>query len=325
MSADRGALGGDRDGADPARRRQVRGDDRGARDLRRPRRAARGIAPARFPCELHLRAGDQGLHRRSRADDHRRPAPEAVRDRQGQRRLLRAGLGLPDESGRDAGADAARRRAVARGRARAAKGRAGRPGLARRRAARHPRGRRLQPRQARRRDRRPHRRRPAALRPPRHQAARLRPARLRRRRRDAGRLRGGSGRGQDLRGARALRDRPQPRADRSRHREPRQRPLVGHGGQRQPLQDRRQRWRRCSHAALGADRRGAHGRHAADPHRPLRAAARGDAGRRRHRGRDRARRLPRADLALPRHDARAEPDRRPPGFHRRRSPRCSAY
>ena len=65
--------------------------------------------------------------------------------------------------------------------------------------------------------------------------------------------------------------------------------------------------RGAQHAALRAGRRRAHGRHAAVPHRPVRAAARGDAGRGRDRGRDRARRHPRAARALPRHRARAGP------------------
>src|SRR3954470_16043392 len=50
---------------------------------------AAGVARLWFMANFNLRARPQGLHRRPRADDHRRPAARAVRRREGQRRLLR--------------------------------------------------------------------------------------------------------------------------------------------------------------------------------------------------------------------------------------------
>ena len=47
-------------------------------------RAGSRTAAARVPRQLHLRAGAEGVHHRSRADDHDRAAPEAVRDREGE-------------------------------------------------------------------------------------------------------------------------------------------------------------------------------------------------------------------------------------------------
>ena len=50
----------------------------------------RRTAALRLPRLVHLRAGAQGLHRRSRAHDHRRPAAEAVRRGEDRRQLLPA-------------------------------------------------------------------------------------------------------------------------------------------------------------------------------------------------------------------------------------------
>ncbi len=139
-SSRRGAVGGDRRCARADRQRSLRGDDRRAGDHDRARRAAGRAVAFGIPCELHLRAGDQGLHRRAGADDHHRSGPEAVRHREGHRRLLPAAVACDRPPRRHAGHDAARRRAVARGDPRAAAARTRRPRLARGRAARHRRG-----------------------------------------------------------------------------------------------------------------------------------------------------------------------------------------
>ena len=104
-------------------------------------------------------------------------------------------------------------------------------------------------------------------------------------RRDARRLRGRPRRGEDLRGAEPLRDRREPRADRPRRREPRRR--ASRAAWSSTAASRRRRSTAAAgaqNAALRARRRGAHGRHAALPDRPVRGAARGDAGRGRDRG-----------------------------------------
>ena len=114
----------------------------------------------------------------------------------------------------------------------------------------------LRPRRPRRRDRRPHRQRPAVARRSRtlglDDYASLAAARHRG---DAGRLRRGPRRGEDLRRARPLRDRPEPGAARPRRRQPRLRPVRRHGRQRQPLEDRGERRRRRPHPALRPARR----------------------------------------------------------------------
>src|SRR5688572_22452952 len=56
-------------------------DHRRAGDHDQARGAARRVAAARLPRQLHFRAGDQRVHRRARADDHRRPIAEAVQRR----------------------------------------------------------------------------------------------------------------------------------------------------------------------------------------------------------------------------------------------------
>ena len=66
--------------------RRARPGDRRAR----PRR--RSAAP-RLPRQLHLRAGAQGLHHRSRPHHRHRPGAQAARRREGGRQLLRAALG----------------------------------------------------------------------------------------------------------------------------------------------------------------------------------------------------------------------------------------
>ena len=82
----------------------------------------------------------------------------------GERRLLRADLGPHPAPRRHGVADAARRRDLARDRARLPALRAGGPGLARRGRVRDRGGLRVRPRPARRRDRRQHRRRAAVVR-----------------------------------------------------------------------------------------------------------------------------------------------------------------
>jgi hypothetical protein len=108
------------------------------------------------------------------------------------------------------------------------------------------------------------------------------------------------GGGEDLRRARPLRDRPEPRAARPRRRQPRRRTLRRDGRQRLALEDRGERRRRRPHPARRAPGRGAHRPHPALPHRPLRRAAGGDAGRDRDRRGGRAGRLPRPARSLPR-------------------------
>ena len=57
---------------------------------------SRPLAP-RLRRKLHLRARVEGVHRRPRADDHGRAGAEAVRGREGRRKLLREDLG-PDRA-----------------------------------------------------------------------------------------------------------------------------------------------------------------------------------------------------------------------------------
>ncbi len=115
----------------------------------------------------------------------------------------------------------------------------------------------------------------------------------------AGRLRRGTRGGEDLRGPGALRDRCQPRAGGPGRRQPRCRAVQRHGRERQPLEDSRQRLRRCPVAGLRPRGGRPHGRHAAVPHRPLRGPARGDARRGGDRGGDRAGRHRRPTWLLP--------------------------
>src|SRR3954466_15058988 len=51
-----------------------------------------GVLRLGGPGELHQRARAQGVHRRPRVDDHRRPGSQAARHPEGQGRLLRAGM-----------------------------------------------------------------------------------------------------------------------------------------------------------------------------------------------------------------------------------------
>ena len=65
-----------------ARRRRLRGPHRRARARhRRWSRWSAGLLRLGFLADVHLRAGAQGLHHRPGADDHGRPAPQAVRGR----------------------------------------------------------------------------------------------------------------------------------------------------------------------------------------------------------------------------------------------------
>ena len=82
----RGAVGGDgrRDRRPPGQQPASLTMTGGAGDRHRhPGRCRGGLAAARFPGELHLRAGAEGLHRRAGADDHRRAGADAVRRREG--------------------------------------------------------------------------------------------------------------------------------------------------------------------------------------------------------------------------------------------------
>ena len=86
-----------------------------------------GLLRLGFLAELHLRAGAQGLHRRARADDHRRPGAEAVRRRQGRRATSSSSSAdLLGNLGDTSGATLLVGALLARARARAAAGRAGR-------------------------------------------------------------------------------------------------------------------------------------------------------------------------------------------------------
>ena len=58
--------------------RPLRRADHGSRGRHRSARVVAGLLPARLPRLLHLRAGPQGVHRRAGADDHRRAAAEAA-------------------------------------------------------------------------------------------------------------------------------------------------------------------------------------------------------------------------------------------------------
>ena len=294
---------------------------------RRPGPAGRAPA-AGLPGQLHLRAGAQGLHHRAGPDHHRRPAPQAVRGREGRGRLLRTGPGTsspPSATPSGAPCPSASSRwpivLVLRRVAPAVPGSlvavvlgvlAGAAVRPRRQGGRH---------------RRPHRQRAARrsacptasasrlpARPPPPPSGSCSSASPRARR------------GQDLRHA-------------SHYEIDANRELIGLGAAnigsglcsgmvvngslsktavngvgRRPL------------AALGARRRRADGHHAAVPHRALRGAPRGDARRRRHRRPHRAGRLPRPRRAVPPLHRAASAHLRPRGptrLHRRRSRRCS--
>ena len=174
--------------------------DAGAGDRDRRRRARRRPAAARLPRELHLRAGAQGVHRRPRADDHRRPGAEAVRRREGRGRLLRAALARARRARRHAGRHAGDRPRLAGAGARPAPLRARGPRIAGRRRLR--RARRRAARSERRRHRRLDRQRAAVDRPSRRVRVRLPEPGGERRRRRARRLRRGPRGGKDVRGPR---------------------------------------------------------------------------------------------------------------------------
>ena len=138
--------------------------------------------------------------------------------------------------------------------------------------------------------------------------------------RHAGGLRRGPRRREDVRRQGGLRHRRQQGAARAGRRQRRLRAGQRHGGQRQSLQDRRQRLCRREVAALPADRRRPHPRHPALPDRHLREAAGGDAGRHRGRRRRRARRHRVAAPAVAGADRPAGPDLpgdQPSGLRRR--------
>ena len=195
---ERGAVGGHGRGPRSGGRGPVRRAHRRAGSDRRPRRPDRRPAAPRLSRRLHQPAGAQGADHRPRADDHHRPAAEAVRDRCKPRRLLRAGLASRQPCGRCEGAAAARRNGLAGPDHRAAASGSGRPRSARGGRGRHCRGQGVRHRCA---DRRVDRERPAGPRRPRHGARRRRPAGRRRDRRDADRLHRRPGGGEDLRGA----------------------------------------------------------------------------------------------------------------------------
>ena len=100
--------------------------------------------------QLHLGARAQGLHHRACPHDHRGPAAQAVRRREGQRRLLREDLGSHPAPRRHAVADAAGRGGLVRDRGRIPALPADDPGLARRGRVRRRRGLRVRPGRARR-------------------------------------------------------------------------------------------------------------------------------------------------------------------------------
>jgi hypothetical protein len=112
-----------------------------------------------------------------------------------------------------------------------------------------------------------------------------------------------------------LRGGRQPGAGRPRRRQPRGGPVQRHGGERQPLQDGRERLRRGPLPGVGAGRGRPHHPDPAVPHRPVREPAPGDPGRGGDRRRHRAGRLPGHGRPLPdRHPraARHLRHRRPP-------------
>ena len=176
--------------------------------------------------------------------DHHRPGPEAPRRREGRGRLLRAALGRPRQPRRHPGPHAGGRCSP---RWRSCSACAGsRPavpgslvavlfGIVARGAVR--------PRRPRRRDRRSHRQR-AARRSGRPTVSASTTTSRRSRSAVGIMLVGfaeGLGAAKTYAAREPLRDRPQPRAARPRRRQPRRRALQRHGGERQPLQDRRQR------------------------------------------------------------------------------------
>ena len=237
--------------------RRLHGADGRARDRDRVGGAARRPPAARVPRQLHLRAGAQGLHRRPRADDHRRPAAEAVRRREGGGDFFEKLWDCLGNLGDTSGLTLAGRRSA---RSRSCSGCGGsRPACPARWspsrwASRWSSCSRLDD----------HgveivghdRQRPAVVRPAGRELRRLRP---RSRPGRSGVMLVGFAEGLGAAKTYAAREHyeidAEPRADRARRGEPRRRPVERHGRQRQPLQDRRQRRRPARDAALGARRR----------------------------------------------------------------------
>ena len=210
-------------------------------------RVAAGLLRLGFLANVHLRAGAQGLHHRARADDHRRArCPSCSASRRATATSSRSSGTSSPTSATPSG----RRSRSASRRWRSCSGCAGsRPWCPRSLVVvllGDRRGRALRPRPHGVDDRRAHHSGLPPLGLPDVSARRLPgPGRPRR---SASMLVGfaeGLGAAKTYAGQGRLRHRRQPRAARARRGQPRRGAGVGHGGQRQPVQDRGQRRRRA--------------------------------------------------------------------------------